>query len=148
MDAEPEASVSEVVGKDPNASNISIVIRSEYNEVIYYYYISRSLHDQLTTELYRQVGAAIYHKAGSDTACATPRTGARSRCQPQSWRPSCRGSSQSHRERAGDTPPGEKGLGVLDRVMIVINNLESYLNRIDSDNDKMLLAREMASSGP
>ena len=69
MDAEPEASVSEVVGKDPNASNISIVIRSEYNEVIYYYYISRSLHDQLTTELYRQVGAAIYNKSSSDTAC-------------------------------------------------------------------------------
>ena len=45
-------------------------------------------------------------------------------------------------------PPGGKGLGVLDRVMIVINNLESYSNRIDSDNDKMLLAREMASSGP
>ena len=82
MDAEPEASVSEVVGKDPNASNISIVIRSEYNEVIYYYYISRSLHDQLTTELYRQVGAAIYNKSSSDTACATPRTGARSRWSP------------------------------------------------------------------
>ena len=82
MDAEPEASVSEVVGEVPDTSNISIVIRSEYNEVIYYYYISRSLHDQLTTELYRQVGAAIYHKAGSDTACATPRTGARSRWSP------------------------------------------------------------------
>ena len=55
VDAEPEASISEVVGEVPDASNINIIIRSEYNEVIYYYYISRSLHDQLTTELYRQV---------------------------------------------------------------------------------------------
>ena len=44
MDAEPEASVSEVAGEVPDASNINIVIRSGYNEVIYYYYISRSLH--------------------------------------------------------------------------------------------------------
>ena len=45
MDAEPEASASEVVGEVPDASNINIVIRSEYNEVIYYYYITRTLHD-------------------------------------------------------------------------------------------------------